>query len=265
MPAFSALFAAASARSGRGLEGARHSRQGHARRRLSSPPASACDSACSHPIAMSSGAGNTLPNACIAIQELTQFIEQSDASTLMELAEELKAKAKAIKEGKPTSISLAAGCDLFVRHVTRTQALEFADLDEAKKKLIGRGKQFGEISLMASRRRAIVHFRGNRRGFWIPPSCPTACQICDNEPADWMATTPFRHEQRLRRLGSFSSEMGAWCSRTGCPGRAPPPSAARIINHDTTMQNSFTRPRPLSPAGGDGSAHKGGGGGEEAL
>lgn len=46
-----------------------------------------------------------------------------------------------------TSISLSAGCDLFMRYVTRTSALEYDDFHAAKLRLIERGEKFGEISL----------------------------------------------------------------------------------------------------------------------
>lgn len=45
-----------------------------------------------------------------------------------------------------TSISLTAGCDLFMRYVTRTAALEYEDFNSAKSRLIERADKFGEIS-----------------------------------------------------------------------------------------------------------------------
>ncbi|OAE19834.1 hypothetical protein AXG93_291s1150 [Marchantia polymorpha subsp. ruderalis] len=48
-----------------------------------------------------------------------------------------------------TSISLSAGCDLFMRYVTRTSALEYEDISAGKSRLIERGEKFGEISLKA--------------------------------------------------------------------------------------------------------------------
>ena len=45
-----------------------------------------------------------------------------------------------------TSISLTAGCDLFMRYVTRTSALEYEDFNSAKSRLIERAEKFGEIS-----------------------------------------------------------------------------------------------------------------------
>lgn len=45
-----------------------------------------------------------------------------------------------------TSISLSAGCDLFMRYVTRTAAIEYEDIGAGKGRLIERGEKFGEIS-----------------------------------------------------------------------------------------------------------------------
>lgn len=42
---------------------------------------------------------------------------------------------------------MSAGCDLFMRYVTRTSALEYEDFDAAKLRLIERAERFGEISL----------------------------------------------------------------------------------------------------------------------
>lgn len=49
-----------------------------------------------------------------------------------------------------TSISLTAGCDLFMRYVTRTSALEFEDFNAAKSRVLGRAEKFGEISYKVS-------------------------------------------------------------------------------------------------------------------
>lgn len=49
-----------------------------------------------------------------------------------------------------TSISLTAGCDLFMRYVTRTSALEFEDFNAAKARVLGRAEKFGEISYKVS-------------------------------------------------------------------------------------------------------------------
>lgn len=48
-----------------------------------------------------------------------------------------------------TSISLTAGCDLFMRYVTRTSAVEYEDFDSAKSRFLERAEKFGEISFKA--------------------------------------------------------------------------------------------------------------------
>lgn len=53
---------------------------------------------------------------------------------------------RALQLGDTTSISLTAGCDLFMRYVTRTSALEYEDFNSAKSRLIERAEKFGEIS-----------------------------------------------------------------------------------------------------------------------
>ena len=45
-----------------------------------------------------------------------------------------------------TSISLTAGCDIFMRYVTRTSALDREDFGSAKSRLLERAEKFGEIS-----------------------------------------------------------------------------------------------------------------------
>ncbi|KAL0661513.1 hypothetical protein Bca4012_098350 [Brassica carinata] len=55
-----------------------------------------------------------------------------------------------------TSISLTAGCDLFMRYVTRTSALEFEDFNAAKARVLGRAEKFGEISYKARKIIAVL-------------------------------------------------------------------------------------------------------------
>ena len=68
--------------------------------------------------------------AVAAIQALTGVIKKSTATTMMELQNDLKAAAQALKESHSNAnhgvsmISLTAGCELFLRYVTRT-FLEF--------------------------------------------------------------------------------------------------------------------------------------------
>jgi translation initiation factor eIF-2B subunit alpha len=63
-------------------------------------------------------------------------IKSSSASTIMGLERELKDAAAALQRCDPTSISLKAGCELFLRYTTRTSALEIEDFAAAKARLI---------------------------------------------------------------------------------------------------------------------------------
>ncbi|KAL3700643.1 hypothetical protein R1sor_018665 [Riccia sorocarpa] len=90
-----------------------------------------------------------LAEAVAAIKALTAVIRRSEATTMMGLEIELKKAAETLKMWDSTSISLSAGCDLFMRYVTRTSALEYEDISAGKSRLIERGEKFGEISLKA--------------------------------------------------------------------------------------------------------------------
>jgi hypothetical protein len=62
------------------------------------------------------------PNTAIAvcaIQALTGVVRQSSSTTMMGLEIELNTAVNALKACNPASISLAAGCELFSRYVTR--------------------------------------------------------------------------------------------------------------------------------------------------
>ncbi|OAY66049.1 Translation initiation factor eIF-2B subunit alpha [Ananas comosus] len=97
-----------------------------------------------------------LAEAVAAIMALAAVIRSSEATTMMELEIELKTASDTLKSWDTTSISLSAGCDLFMRYVTRTSALEYEDFDAAKRRLIERGEKFGEISLKARRTIAML-------------------------------------------------------------------------------------------------------------
>ncbi|CAL9126056.1 unnamed protein product [Musa textilis] len=97
-----------------------------------------------------------LAEAVAAIMALVAGIRSSDAATMMELEIELKKASDALKSWDTTSISLSAGCDLFMRYVTRTSALEYEDFHAGKLRLIERGEKFGEISLKARRTIAML-------------------------------------------------------------------------------------------------------------
>ncbi|XP_062156789.1 uncharacterized protein LOC133864465 [Alnus glutinosa] len=92
-----------------------------------------------------------LAEAVAAIRALAAVIRASEATTMMELEIELKKASDSLKSWDTTSISLTAGCDLFMRYVTRTSALEYEDFNSAKSRLIERAEKFGEISYKARR------------------------------------------------------------------------------------------------------------------
>lgn len=97
-----------------------------------------------------------LAEAVAAIMALGSSIRSSKATTMMELEIELKKASDSLKSSDTTSISLSAGCDLFMRYVTRTSALEHEDFNAAKSRLIERAEKFGEISLRARRTIAML-------------------------------------------------------------------------------------------------------------
>ena len=63
---------------------------------------------------------SNLAIAVAAMQTLTEVVRKSKASTLMGLEIELKDAVDQLKACNKSSISLAAGCELFSRYVTRT-------------------------------------------------------------------------------------------------------------------------------------------------
>ncbi|KAG4199347.1 hypothetical protein ERO13_A05G141401v2 [Gossypium hirsutum] len=89
-----------------------------------------------------------LAEAVAAIRALAAVIRTSEATTMMELEIELKKASDSLKSWDTTSISLTAGCDLFMLYVSRTSALEYEDFNSAKSRLIEREEKFGEISCM---------------------------------------------------------------------------------------------------------------------
>jgi translation initiation factor eIF-2B subunit alpha len=107
--------------------------------------------------------------AVAAIQALTMVIRCSKATTIMGLGKEVQAAAAALQRCNPTAISLQAGCELFLRYITRTSAVESADFDEAKQRLIERGRHFAETS---KRARATIAEQGEK---FIRPGFTVLC------------------------------------------------------------------------------------------
>ncbi|KAD4584900.1 hypothetical protein R6Q59_036261 [Mikania micrantha] len=90
-----------------------------------------------------------LAEAVAAIRALASVIRSSEANTIAELQTELKAASDSLKSWDTTSISLTAGCDLFMRYITRTSAFEYEDFNSAKSRFLERAEKFGEISYKA--------------------------------------------------------------------------------------------------------------------
>lgn len=67
------------------------------------------------------------------------------ATTMMELQIQLKAAAEHIKTFAPESISLSAGCELFMRYVTRSNT-EIPDFEACKESLVARSAHYKEMT-----------------------------------------------------------------------------------------------------------------------
>ncbi|KAJ1452185.1 hypothetical protein M885DRAFT_467689 [Pelagophyceae sp. CCMP2097] len=99
-----------------------------------------------------------------AIEVLVGVIKRSRAATMHGLDDELRnARDDLLRfcTGNPkalhgrTSISLASGSELFLRHVTRT-FLEFSDFDLCKEQLLARGENFASQSVSSRERIAAL-------------------------------------------------------------------------------------------------------------
>ena len=90
--------------------------------------------------------------AVCAIQALTSVVRGSSSTTMMGLEKELQRAVAALKACNPASISLAAGCELFSRYVTRA-SLDIPRFDECVARVLERGEQF---SLQSSNSRAQI-------------------------------------------------------------------------------------------------------------
>lgn len=76
--------------------------------------------------------------AVAAIKTLLHLIKCSKAGTLAELRDEIGIAKKALTGMKQSVVSIASGCDLFVRFITLT-SLDQTDFNECKKLLLTRG------------------------------------------------------------------------------------------------------------------------------
>ncbi|KAF1332928.1 Translation initiation factor eif-2b subunit alpha, partial [Globisporangium splendens] len=102
--------------------------------------------------------------AVAVIKALTGVIVRSEASTMMQMESELQEAAHQLKTYQTddssssryqNSIATTAGCQLFLRYVTRC-FLEFDDFELCKSQLIDRGNFFAETSLSSRKRIAEV-------------------------------------------------------------------------------------------------------------
>ncbi|KAL9645203.1 hypothetical protein ABK040_002404 [Willaertia magna] len=100
--------------------------------------------------------------AVIGITLLTEVIEKSKATTMLELTNELTKATKEIQEAArndlkdfphffKSSISLVSACELYQRFVTR-QFLEISDFSACKQKLTDRGKYIQTLSAQTKER-----------------------------------------------------------------------------------------------------------------
>ncbi|POM67007.1 Translation initiation factor eIF-2B subunit alpha [Phytophthora palmivora] len=98
--------------------------------------------------------------AVAVIKALTGVITRSEASTMMQMEGELQEAAQQLRAFQAeddaatrfhNSIATTAGCQLFLRYVTRC-FLEFDDFDLCRSQLIDRGKLFAETSLSSRNR-----------------------------------------------------------------------------------------------------------------
>ncbi|KAG0267412.1 translation initiation factor eIF-2B subunit alpha [Mortierella polycephala] len=78
-----------------------------------------------------------------AIQALVELIKHSKATTMSEFMLSIKDASQRLKSSVRNSISLSAGCDLFLRFVTRNSH-DVADFETWKATLIVRGQSFVE-------------------------------------------------------------------------------------------------------------------------
>eukprot|EP00124_Ichthyophonus_hoferi_P002444 Ihof_evm4s167 gene=Ihof_evmTU4s167 len=83
------------------------------------------------------------PTAVAAVQAIIKFIETTEATTIMEIRQNMTRMVKELTTHAPEHIvSLASGCELFMRFVTRSGFLNVQDISECKKVIFERGSQF---------------------------------------------------------------------------------------------------------------------------
>ena len=109
-----------------------------------------------------------------AIEALLGVIERSGAQTMHGLQDELCEGRKALVEfceqrpaclGGRTELGVSSGCELFLRHVTRT-FLEFGDFSECRDEILRRGRAFAAHDLVGVLLN--VRRRPAALGGWLP-------------------------------------------------------------------------------------------------
>jgi translation initiation factor eIF-2B subunit alpha len=106
--------------------------------------------------------------AVAAVKSLTESIKYSKATTMSEFTQTLKAYSQTLKVSTPNTISISAGCDLFLQFVTRT-GHDFSDFESCKHHIMKRGeifvrkawetrKKISEVGLPFIKDGAVSHF-----------------------------------------------------------------------------------------------------------
>ena len=88
-------------------------------------------------------ASSDVSSAVAAIRALTRMLQRSTASTMMSLVVEIRSAADDLTSYGEYSISLKAGCDLFLNDVTRTFD-DGRDFESCKRAIVERGERFME-------------------------------------------------------------------------------------------------------------------------
>ncbi|CAB9503768.1 factor eIF-2B subunit alpha [Seminavis robusta] len=91
-----------------------------------------------------------------AIKALLGVVERSQATTMMEMQNELKQASDCMMnaattstDGRSHSIAVRSGCELFLKYVTRTFLEELPDFEQCRQAVLTRGERFAGISLAA--------------------------------------------------------------------------------------------------------------------
>ena len=89
--------------------------------------------------------------AVAAMNVLADWIKKSKATTMMELQIQLKTAAEHIESFAPDVIAITAGCELFIRYVTRSNS-EIPNFQECRAALVDRSAYYKEMTLKSRNR-----------------------------------------------------------------------------------------------------------------